>query len=326
MLVTGASGLIGSHVLGLLADQGDVVAVSRAARPDQAGVRWLVEDLGEPGTIAGVVTSVRPDVVIHLAGAVRGERSLDAVAPTLRANLVATVELLEAATRAGCERIVMSGSLLEEPSDGDPRAVPPSPYGVSRWAASAYGRMFHALFDAPVVNLRPSFAYGPGQERSKLIPHVISTLLEGGSPELTSGERMLDCVYAEDVAHAYLQAASAPGVEGRTLDIGHGVQSSVREIVEAIVELVGPVAGRPLFGTLPARAREQDVRPDVDEAARVLGWRASIGMDEGLRRTVAWYRKLGPSRSVAPGEDPAELAANRRQDCADDLSRPRGYG
>ena len=326
MLVTGASGLIGSHVLGLLADQGDVVAVSRAARPDQAGVRWLVEDLGEPGTIAGVVTSVRPDVVIHLAGAVRGERSLDAVAPTLRANLVATVELLEAATRAGCERIVMSGSLLEEPSDGDPRAVPPSPYGASRWAASAYGRMFHALFDAPVVNLRPSFAYGPGQERSKLIPHVISTLLEGGSPELTSGERMLDCVYAEDVAHAYLQAASTPSVEGHTLDVGHGVQTSVREIVEAIVELVGPVAGRPLFGTLPARACEQDVRPDVDETARVLGWRASIGLDEGLRRTVAWYRKLGPSRSVAPGENPAELAANRRQDCADDLSRPRGYG
>jgi hypothetical protein len=144
------------------------VALSRAPHPDQPGVRWLVVDLAQPGTVADVVTSVRPEVVIHLAGAVRGDRSLAAVAPTLRANLVASVELLEAATRLGCRRIVLSGSLLEEPASGGPQAVPPSPYGASRWAASAYGRMFHALFDAPVVILRPSFAYGPGQEQTKL--------------------------------------------------------------------------------------------------------------------------------------------------------------
>ena len=74
--------------------------------------------------------------------------------------------------------------------------------------------MFHALFDAPVVNLRPSFAYGPGQERTKLVPHVTTALLEGRSPELSSGERRLDFVYAEDVAHAYVAAASAAGRRG----------------------------------------------------------------------------------------------------------------
>jgi UDP-glucose 4-epimerase len=300
VLVTGASGLIGSHVLGLVEREADVVALSRFPRPDEGGLRWLVCDLTRPGAVADVVTSVRPEVVIHLAGVVRGDRSLEAVAPTLRANLLASVELLESATRVGCRRIVLSGSLLEEPAVGGPQAVPPSPYGASRWAASGYGRMFHALFDAPVVILRPSFAYGPGQEPTKLIPHVIAGLLDGGSPELSSGERLLDCVYAEDVAQAYVEAAAAPGVEGRTIDIGSGVLTSVREIVQLIVESIGPTAGRPVFGTLPVRALEQEVRVDTEETARVLGWRATTPLEDGLRATVAWFRDHPAPRRVAP--------------------------
>jgi UDP-glucose 4-epimerase len=300
VLVTGASGLIGSHVLGHVKREADVVALSRFPRPDEPGVRWLVCDLAQPDAVADIVNSIRPEVVIHLAGEVRGDRSLEAVAPTLRANLVATVELLEAATRVGCRRVVLSGSLLEEPVAGGPQAVPPSPYGASRWAASAYGRLFHALFDAPVVILRPSFAYGPGQEPTKLIPHVITALLDGRSPELSSGERLLDCVYAEDVARAYVEAAVAGGVEGRTIDIGSGVLTPVREIVQLIVECVGPTAGRPRFGELPVRALEQEVEVDVDETARVLGWRATTPLKDGLRATVAWFRDHPAPRRVAP--------------------------
>jgi UDP-glucose 4-epimerase len=300
VLVTGASGLIGSQVLGVLEGEADVVALSRFPRPDEGGLRWLACDLTQPGAVGDVVTSVRPEVVIHLAGTVRGDRSLDAVAPTLQSNLVASVELFEAATRVGCRRIVISGSLLEEPAAGGPQTVPPSPYGASRWAASAYGRMFHALFDAPVVILRPSFAYGPGQERTKLIPHVITTLLEGGSPQLSSGERLLDCVYAEDVARAYVYAASVEGVEGRTIDLGRGVLTSVHRIVELIVDSIGPTPGRPVFGALPVRPLEQQVEVDVEETARLLGWRATTTLENGLRTTVAWFRENQASAPVAP--------------------------
>jgi UDP-glucose 4-epimerase len=292
VLVTGASGLIGSHVLPLLAADGaEVVAVSRSVRPDEGAVHWLACDLSQPGSVGEIFELASPDVVVHLAGAVRGDRSLEAVAPTLRANLVAGVELLEAATRAGCWRIVLSGSLLEEPAAGAPESVPPSPYGASRWSLSAYGRMFHALFGAPVVTLRPSFAYGPGQETTKLIPHVITALLQGRSPELSSGERLLDCVYADDVARAYVRATHAPGLEGRTIDLGSGVMTSVRAIAGAIADLVGSTDARPLFGRLPARPLEQRVDVDVEEAARVLGWRATTSLERGLGETVAWFRR-----------------------------------
>jgi UDP-glucose 4-epimerase len=296
VLVTGASGLIGSQVLPLLREA-EVVALSRSPRLNEDGLQWLTCDLAEPRSAFEIVASVRPEVIIHLAGAVRGDRSLEAVTPTFGANLVATVGLLEAATKVGTRRIVLSGSLLEEPAADGANAVPSSPYGASRWAASAYGRMFHALFDAPVVILRPSFAYGPGQEPTKLIPHVIKTLLEGGSPQLSSGKRRLDCVYAEDVAQAYVAAASAPGVEGRTLDIGSGTLSSVRSIVERIVELLGPRPGHPVFDALPVRPFEQEVEVDVEEAAEALGWRATTDLENGLRTTVDWFREGRPRQS-----------------------------
>jgi UDP-glucose 4-epimerase len=300
VLLTGASGLLGRHVLKVIGREADVVALSRSPHAHEGRVQWLVCDLAQPGALADVVRSVHPEFVIHLAGAVRGDRSLDAVAPTLRANLVGTVELLEAATRAGCRRIVLSGSLLEEPARGGTQAVPPSPYGASRWAASAYGRMFHALFDAPVVILRPAFAYGPGQEPTKLIPYVITALLEGRSVELSSGERLLDCVYAEDVARAYVVAAALDGVDGRTIDIGSGVLTSVRQIVELIVDAVGPTAGHPVFGALPLRPLEQDVEVDAEETARILGWRATTTLEDGVRATVAYlHRELDAGRALS---------------------------
>ena len=103
--------------------------------------------------------------------------------------------------------------------------------------------MFHALFATPIVILRPSFAYGPGQEATKLVPHVITTLLAGGSPALSSGDRLLDLVFARDVAEAYLAAAVASDVEGSTIDIGVGHLTSVRDVVATIVGLVGTTRG-----------------------------------------------------------------------------------
>ena len=291
VLVTGATGLIGSHVVSLLRDHPEVYAVSRSRKSSADRVNWLTCDLAEPGSSEDLIEQVQPSVVLHLAGAVRGDRSLDAVHPTLTANLVATVELLEAATRTHVRRIVISGSLLEEPHRGGVTAVPPSPYGASRWAATSYARMFHSLFDAPVSILRPSYAYGPGQDSTKLLPHVISTVLRGESPELASGERRIDFVFAEDVAQAYLAAAGAPAVDGETIDIGSGVATRVRDFVAAAVDMLGQDCPRPVFGALPERPLEQEILVDTAPAARLLGWTASTSLDEGLRKTVAWYSR-----------------------------------
>jgi len=137
VLVTGGTGLIGRTVLPLIADDVEVFAVSRSAR-ESNGATWLARDLAQPGSMRETVLALEPHIVIHLAGANVGDRTLAAVDPTLTTNLVATVELLEAAARVNVSRIVVSGSLLEEPAGSDVFPIPPSPYGASRWASSAY--------------------------------------------------------------------------------------------------------------------------------------------------------------------------------------------
>jgi nucleoside-diphosphate-sugar epimerase len=294
VLVTGATGLIGRHVLSLLDEGFETFAVARAGKEFDARVHWLTADLAVPSSARELVERVEPDVLIHLAGVVRGDRSLDAVRPTLTVNLDASVELLEAATRAQVKKVVFSGSLLEEPASGDPMAVPPSPYGASRWASSAYARMFHALFDLPVTILRPSYAYGPGQEPTKLLPYVITSVLQGQSPELASGRRRIDFVFAEDVARAYVAAATADGAVGETIDIGCGELTPVQDVVDAIVGMLKADDHRPRFGAVPERLLEQEIEVDTERAERLLGWTATTGLEEGLRRTIAWYADRMP--------------------------------
>ena len=128
---------------------------------------------------------------------------------------------------------------------------------------------------------------------------MTTALLEGRSPELSSGERLLDCVFAGDVAEAYVAAASAPGIEGHTIDIGRGVLTSVREVVELIVEYVGPSAGRPVFGAVPVAGARAGAERRRRRAAELLGWRATTGLEEGLRRTVAWFRDEAKDLALA---------------------------
>jgi UDP-glucose 4-epimerase len=296
LLVTGATGLIGRNVLAALDDGWRVYATSRAEQPSGDRVTWVRADLAEIGAAHELVREVEPDAVVHLAGAVRGDRTLDAVAPTLMANLVASVALFEALARRKVQRVVVSGSLLEEPTAPTPFAVPPSPYGASRWSSSAYARMFHALFGLPAVILRPSYAYGPGQEETKLLPYAITSLLRGERPELTSGERRVDFVFAEDVGRAYVLAVTAPGVEGATIDIGSGELTRVRDAIDVAAAFVGD-AVRPEYGARPERPLEQEIEVDASVAEKLLGWRATTSLADGLRRTVEWYAaQAAPTR------------------------------
>ena len=297
VLVTGASGLIGSHLLPELTRLGATVhAVSRAPRRGD-GVHWHVADLTAPGAADHLVEAAGADAVVHLAGEVVGARSLDVVLPTLEANLVATVRLLEAAARRRCQRVVLAGSFYQEPAEAD--AAPPAPYGASKHALRGYAAMFGSLFDLPVVTLRPTMAYGPAQsDTTKVVPYATLALLRGEAPELSSGTWEVDWVYAGDVARAFALALTAPGAGGRTIDVGSGQTASVRTVVERVdAAVAGPA--HPVFGARPDRSGERSVPPDLDLAWRLLRWEARVGLDEGVRRTVAWYRGATEDPTVA---------------------------
>lgn len=241
-------------------------------------------------TTVRVLEDVKPHVIYHLAGHVVGTRSTDAIVPTFEGNLTSTVNLLTAAQAIGCERLVLPGS-LEEPSSDHDEVVPSSPYAVTKWASSAYARMFHALYQLPIVILRVFMVYGPGQRAmQKLIPYAIRSVLKGDVPTFSSGQRPIDWIYIDDVVEALLTSAVADNIEGKTIDIGSGRVETVRTVVEKLVKLTGSDIV-PLFRTRSDRQLEQVRQADLTAAEELMGWTPKVSLDEGLRRTIAWYER-----------------------------------
>jgi len=290
VLVTGAAGFIGSALTHRLSAAGaDVHGLYRRMSPAKTAGAWQC-DLGDLAAVRQIVSAVRPDLIFHLASHVAGARGLDLVAPTLHSNLLGTVNLLTAATETGCRRVVLTGSMEEPPPQRD-WPVPNSPYSAAKAAASAYGRMFHRLYQTPVVILRLFMVYGPGQQDlKKLIPYTALSLLQNRAPEISSGRRRVDWVYIDDVVDGFVAAAGVDGIEGQTLDIGSGELVPVRAVVEQLVELINP-AIHPRFGALAERALECEPVADVGDARARLGWRAAMPLHQGLAQTVEWYRR-----------------------------------
>jgi UDP-glucose 4-epimerase len=239
--------------------------------------------------VRDLLRKIKPDVIYHLAGSVGASPALELVLPTFHSLLLSTVNLLTAVAETGCRRVILTGSLTE-PQIGKSEPVPGSPYAASKWAANAYGRMFHELFATPCVIVRPFMTYGPGQDPRKIIPAVILSFLKGEAPRLSSGRWEADWVYVDDVTQGFLKVAVAPQIDGATIDLGSGQLVSVQAIVDQLTEIVGNGL-KPIFGALPDRPLEQVRVADIVDTHAKLGWKASISLETGLKQTVEWYRR-----------------------------------
>lgn len=301
VLVTGASGFIGSHLCRRLLEEGARVhAVSRKLQSSgDDRLLWGQADLGQVAAVRELWQATRPEIVFHLASHVAGARELGRVLPTFYDNLASTVHLLTAAAEMGCKRLVVSNS-SEEPQRFDAETVPCSPYAAAKWSASAYGRMFHALFQTPVVMPRIFMTYGPDQKDvQKLVPYVIRSLHRNQAPALGSGTRRVDWIFVEDVVEGLLRAATVPGIEGMAFDLGSGSLVSIRHIVEQIIEVMESDI-QPQFGGLPDRPLEQERAADTTFLKERLGWTPQTSLRDGLEATVRWYCRRDPAVVANP--------------------------
>ena len=275
ILVTGASGFIGKHLCRELIKRGcKIHAVSRKERDsDCVQMRWWQADLTDSQDVENLFFRLKPDFIYHLASFVAGSRDLGFVIPMMNNNFITSVNILNAASKIGCQRLFLIGS-MEEAASGNPEVVPSSPYAGAKWASSAYGRMYHALYQVPVVILQLFMVYGPDQQDLKnLIPYVISCLLREESPMLSSGQRMVDWIFVEDVVAALVAAAQAKDIEGKTITIGSGELISIKTIVESLVRMINPKV-LPHFGALAERQLEHTRVADIVRSKSLLVQRA----------------------------------------------------
>jgi UDP-glucose 4-epimerase len=290
VLITGASGFLGTHLCDRLCRNGaEVYAISRQIRTSEhPNLHWWQSNLEDLEAVEKLLTKIQPDIIFHLSGNVTGAAGSELVLSTYHSLLTSTVNILTVASNIGCDRLVLIGS-LEEPDSSNHQIVPASPYAAAKWASSAYGRMFHQLYQTPVVIARTFMTYGPGQPTHKIIPSVILSLLQNQPPKLASGKREVDWIYIDDVITGLIATAKMPNIEGSTFDLGSGILIPIRQVVEKITDLLGaPV--QPLFGVLPDRPVEKVTIANTSITQTQLNWQPVTTLEKGLLQTIDWYK------------------------------------
>lgn len=305
VLITGASGFIGSSMARFLSDKGaQVFATSRSERSGiDDNFTWLTCSFSSLEEVEELFDKVKPHLIYHFSGQVTGSTDIKHVSGTFHSLVTSTVNLLTAATHRGCERIILIGS-CREPADLN--EFPDSPYSVAKLTASAYGNMFWNCYKTPIVTVRTFVTYGPGQPSNMLIPYVAHSLLDNQSPKLSSGKWESDWIYIDDVIEGIYTASLTPDINGLTLDLGTGQLTSVKEVVGKIEKYVESEAA-PLFGVLPDRTHEHIRTANTEFTFQKLKWRAKTSLDTGLMKTIAGIRDSIVMRISLTGHFLSEL-------------------
>jgi NAD dependent epimerase/dehydratase len=307
VVVTGAGGFIGSHLVERLVERGAIVtAVVRYTSSGSMG--WLDHSSvrEQIQAVAADITDARPvgrairgaDTVFHLAALIGIPYSYVAPDSYVRTNIGGTATVLNAALEAGVRRLVHTstsevyGTACFVPIHEDHPIQAQSPYSATKAGADLLAWSYHRSFGLPVATVRPFNTYGPRQTARAVIPTIISQALRSNEVRLGDLAPTRDFTYVTDTVDGFLAVASADDAVGAVVNIGSGTEVSVGELAQMIVSATNPDA-RVVLDQARVRPRESEVErlcADTTRARR-LGWTPAHDLPSGLQRTIAWVRE-----------------------------------
>jgi NAD dependent epimerase/dehydratase len=310
VLVTGAGGFIGSHLVeGLLGAGHEVKALVRynsrghwghleQLSPDVRGkLAVTLGDIADPFLVRDLVAGC--EVVFHLAALIGIPYSYHAPGSYVATNVGGTLHVLEACRQARVGRVIITstsevyGTARYAPIDEQHPLQAQSPYAASKIAADKLAESYSSSFDLPVVTLRPFNTYGPRQSARAIIPTVLTQALRGAREiQLGNLEPRRDLTFVTDTVRAFLLAGQVPGIEGKTIHFGQGESVSIGDLARRCLEAVG---SRAAITTVPERRRPEKSEVglllcDASRAREILGWQPRVTLDEGLRLTADYLR------------------------------------
>lgn len=303
VLITGATGFVGSHLARALVSAGAEVhairrASSTATRSGLEAVHWQDADVLDFSSLQRVVRAAKPSVVFHLAayGTITPDRDVE---KTYAVNVSGTWNLWRALEDQPC-RFIYAGTCGEYgikngPVDETEACEPTTFYSATKHAAGTLVKALGRESGKEVVVLRLYGPYGDGDDPSRVIPNIISLLVRGEKVPVTAGEQVRDFAHVDDHVRAFMLAASGSLPQPvSTYNIGSGRCTELRQLFEVIVNEVGDQARSLLdVGALPYRDTEVwHVCADIAAARRDLGYEPRVSLEAGLARTVAWYRSV----------------------------------
>jgi len=305
VLVTGAGGFIGSHLAERTAQlgartrcylrytsQGSLGWLS--ASPFRSELEIIHGDIRDPESVLQAAKDV--DVIFHLAALVGIPYSYHSPRSYVQTNIEGTLNVLEAARRHSTERLVCTstsevyGSALYVPIDENHLLQGQSPYSATKIAADKIAESYHRSFGLPVSIARPFNTFGPRQSSRAVIPTIITQALAQSSVKLGNLHTTRDFNFVSDTVEGFIAIAEAPAATGKTLNIGSGAETSIRELTEAIFDLIGTKCS--------VDVEEQRLRPEASEVDRLCAdssllrqltsWEPKVPLREGLAQTVEW--------------------------------------
>ena len=303
-LVTGGAGFIGSHLVEELVRRGDRVRVvdnlSTGKRRNIAhlsSVEFVEGDLADSEVARRVVTGA--DYVLHQAAIPSVPRSVQDPITSNRANIDASLNVLVAARDAGVKRLVYAGSSSAYgdtptlPKTETMGTAPLSPYALQKLVGEQYCQMFTRLYGLETVTIRYFNVFGPRQDPSSpysgVISLFISALCDGRQPTIYGdGEHTRDFTYVANVVDGVLRACTAVDASGEVINVATGGRISLNTLFKTIRDLVDATVD-PIYSA-PRPGDVKDSQADISKARRILGYAPIVSFEDGLARTVAWYR------------------------------------
>jgi nucleoside-diphosphate-sugar epimerase len=303
-LVTGGAGFIGSHLVEELVGRGEHVRVvdnlitgKRQNIAHLPSVEFIEGDLADLEVARGAVKGV--DYVLHQAAIPSVPRSVQDPITSNRANVDASLNLLVAARDEGVKRLVYAGSSSAYgnsptlPKIETMATGPLSPYALQKLVAEQYCQMFTQLYGLETVTIRYFNVFGPRQDPSSpysgVISLFISALCDGRQPTIYGdGEHTRDFTYVANVVDGVLRACTASGASGEVINVATGGRISLNTLFANIRQLVGTKV-EPIYAA-PRAGDVKDSQADISKARRILGYEPTVSFEEGLEKTVGWYR------------------------------------
>jgi polyisoprenyl-phosphate glycosyltransferase len=328
ILILGAGGFVGFNLFqSLRALRTDVFAVvhrlNAGWRLGQAAIphsQLLICDLNYEQSVRHLIDTCRPRTLFNLAayGAYSHQQDSELI---YRTNFMSTIHLLEALKTRGFDAYVHAGSSSEYglnaagPAESD-EPVPNSHYAVSKLGNANLLKYYGRVQQLPVVNLRLYSVYGPYEEPDRLIPVLIEKIRGGGLPSLVAPGISRDFIHVTDVTRAFIAAARniTPALRGESFNIATGKKTTMRDLA-GLARSAFKITDEPVFGSMPNRRWDvEDWHGNPAKAERLLGWKARIGLEAGLKSTMAWQAGCDyagiKSGYVSQGEGkPTEMTA-----------------
>ncbi|MFB5191248.1 SDR family NAD(P)-dependent oxidoreductase [Alicyclobacillus fastidiosus] len=307
VLVTGAAGFIGSHLLEQLLAAGARTKafvhynsantrgyIDQLPAEQQKEIEIIYGDLRDAYAVSHAVKG--SDVVFHLGALIAIPYSYQNPYDVVQTNALGTFHVAQAALEHGVGRIVHTstsevyGTARYVPMNEEHPLQGQSPYSASKIAADKIMESFHCSYQLPVVTIRPFNSYGPRQSMRAVIPTIINQALSSSEVVLGNLSSTRDFTYVEDTARAFLCAATAQQVTGQVFNAGSSFEISIGDIAKRVLTLVGR--------SVPIRTAQERLRPAKSEVDRLysdsrraqqqLGWQPLVSFDDGLQRTIDW--------------------------------------